>query len=40
MGEYFKSQGAGTPTNLNGGSEKPEEKDTEIEAFDKAFNNY
>lgn len=40
MGEYFKTQGAGTPTDLNGGSGKPKEKDKELEAFDKAFNNY
>lgn len=40
MGEYFKSQGAGTPTDLNGGSKNPDVKDKEIEAFEKAFNNY
>ena len=38
--EYLKSQAGGTPNNMNGGSKETGQKDVELDAFDKAFNNY
>lgn len=41
LGAYLKTQAAGTPSSMNGGSNgKNNGKDPELEAFDKAFSSF